>query len=230
MAMRFRKSINLGGGFKLNVGRRGVGLSGGVRGARFSANTSGRRMRTLSVPGTGISWQSQTTRRSRRAPIASQDSVQLELVAHETLDPSLCEEGWLGRGYMIVQGNRASFSAPPRTLVVDVRLDSANAASAIWEPGTEVRFGLAPDGRVVIWSHDSSAAAGFASHHAELFRIADAVQNGRPCSGVVLWEWRDVDTGHRRALAVLATFASDLRLRATDSDVIGGPALRGNGR
>lgn len=55
MGFRLRKSIGLGAGFRLNVSRRGVGLSGGVRGARVSVNSKGRVTRTLSVPGTGIS-------------------------------------------------------------------------------------------------------------------------------------------------------------------------------
>lgn len=50
-----RKSINLGGGVRLNLGRRGIGISAGVRGLRYSVNSSGRVTRTVSVPGTGLS-------------------------------------------------------------------------------------------------------------------------------------------------------------------------------
>ncbi|WP_070120422.1 DUF4236 domain-containing protein [Bacillus marinisedimentorum] len=53
MGLGFRKSINLGGGVKVNVGKRGVGVSAGTKGARVSVGSRGARGR-VSVPGTGI--------------------------------------------------------------------------------------------------------------------------------------------------------------------------------
>lgn len=41
MGWGFRKSINLGGGFRLNLGKRGVGFSVGTRGFRVSSGPSG---------------------------------------------------------------------------------------------------------------------------------------------------------------------------------------------
>ena len=56
MGLNFRKSINLGKGFKLNIGKKSVGISGGVKGARVSVNSSGRKTATFSLPGTGLSY------------------------------------------------------------------------------------------------------------------------------------------------------------------------------
>lgn len=56
MSMRFRKSIKLGGGTKLNLSKSGVGVSTGVKGFRVSTNTSGRSRVTSSLPGTGLSY------------------------------------------------------------------------------------------------------------------------------------------------------------------------------
>ena len=56
MGMRFRKSIKLGGGTKLNLSKSGVGISTGVKGFRVSKNTSGRSRVTASLPGTGLSY------------------------------------------------------------------------------------------------------------------------------------------------------------------------------
>jgi hypothetical protein len=60
MGLRFRKSIRLGAGIRLNLAasRRGVstGVSGGMRGARVSLNSRGEEQTTLSLPGTGLSW------------------------------------------------------------------------------------------------------------------------------------------------------------------------------
>lgn len=56
MGMKFRKSIKLGGGTKLNLSKSGVGISAGVKGFRVSKNTSGRSRVTASLPGTGLSY------------------------------------------------------------------------------------------------------------------------------------------------------------------------------
>lgn len=56
MGLNFRKSINLGKGFKLNIGKGSIGISGGVKGARVSMNSKGRKTATFSIPGTGISY------------------------------------------------------------------------------------------------------------------------------------------------------------------------------
>lgn len=56
MGLNFRKSINLGKGFKLNIGKKSVGISGGVKGARVSVSSSGRKTATFSLPGTGLSY------------------------------------------------------------------------------------------------------------------------------------------------------------------------------
>lgn len=56
MGLNFRKSINLGKGFKLNIGKSSIGISGGVKGARVSMNSKGRKTATFSLPGTGLSY------------------------------------------------------------------------------------------------------------------------------------------------------------------------------
>ncbi|MBO3443402.1 DUF4236 domain-containing protein [Clostridium sp. CCUG 7971] len=56
MGFRFRKSINLGGGVKLNVSKKSVGLSAGVKGARVSVNSNGRKTTTVGLGNTGLSY------------------------------------------------------------------------------------------------------------------------------------------------------------------------------
>lgn len=55
MGFRYRRSIAIVPGVRLNVSKRGVGMSAGVRGARVSVSPGGRVTRTLSIPGTGLS-------------------------------------------------------------------------------------------------------------------------------------------------------------------------------
>jgi len=69
MALRFRRSVGLGGGVRLNVGKTGVGASAGARGARYSVHSSGRRTTSVGVPGTGVGYT--TSRGGGRARTAS---------------------------------------------------------------------------------------------------------------------------------------------------------------
>ncbi len=76
MGLRFRKSINLGGGLRLNISKRGIGISGGVRGARLSIGPRGIRT-SAGIPGTGMYYTTQQSfgslARSRaRAPLYRQ--------------------------------------------------------------------------------------------------------------------------------------------------------------
>ena len=51
MGFRFRKSINLGSGFKVNLSKSGVGYSWGTKGVRYTKTASGKKRTTLSIPG-----------------------------------------------------------------------------------------------------------------------------------------------------------------------------------
>jgi hypothetical protein len=63
-SLRFRRSISLGGGVRLNINKSSFGLSAGTRGIRYSVNTSGQSTRSIGVPGTGLYYRSQTGPRS----------------------------------------------------------------------------------------------------------------------------------------------------------------------
>jgi hypothetical protein len=54
--MRFRKSINLGGGARLNLSKSGIGASVGGKGFRVTKKAGGGTRTTASIPGTGISY------------------------------------------------------------------------------------------------------------------------------------------------------------------------------
>ena len=55
MGFRFRKSFKVAPGIRLNVGKKSSSVSFGGKGFHTSVSTSGRRTRTVSIPGTGIS-------------------------------------------------------------------------------------------------------------------------------------------------------------------------------
>lgn len=57
MGLRFRKSFKIAPGVRVNVGKKSIGISAGVKGARVSVNSSGRKTTTVGIPGTGLSYQ-----------------------------------------------------------------------------------------------------------------------------------------------------------------------------
>lgn len=60
MGFRFRKSFNLGKGFKLNLSKSGIGYSFGFKGFRIGKTAKGKTRKTFTLPGTGLSYQTET--------------------------------------------------------------------------------------------------------------------------------------------------------------------------
>jgi len=56
MGIRFRKSIKLAPGIKLNISKKSVGISAGTKGARVSVNSNGKITKSIGIPGTGVSY------------------------------------------------------------------------------------------------------------------------------------------------------------------------------
>ena len=61
MGFRFRKSINLGGGFRINLSKSGIGYSFGTKGMRWTKLANGRNRSTYSIPGTGLAYISESS-------------------------------------------------------------------------------------------------------------------------------------------------------------------------
>ena len=56
MGFRFRKSFNLGKGLKINLSKHGIGYSVGTKGVRVTKTAKGTTRKTLTLPGTGLSY------------------------------------------------------------------------------------------------------------------------------------------------------------------------------
>lgn len=67
MGFRYRKSINLGGGFRINISKSGIGYSWGVKGYRVTKTAKGTVRRTASIPGTGISFVDETGKKNQNS-------------------------------------------------------------------------------------------------------------------------------------------------------------------
>lgn len=74
MGLRFRKSVKIAPGVRVNVGNKSAGVSVGGRGARVSVNTSGRRTTSVGIPGTGLSYISSSSSGKKKNTPAEVDS------------------------------------------------------------------------------------------------------------------------------------------------------------
>lgn len=72
MGMRFRKSFG-GKHFRVTLSKSGVGYSGGVKGARITRTASGRTRKTASIPGSGISYTTESGARAHRRARANEE-------------------------------------------------------------------------------------------------------------------------------------------------------------
>lgn len=64
MGLRYRKSIRLGGGFRVNISKSGIGYSWGMSGYRITRTASGKTKHTVSIPGTGLSYVAEQSNKS----------------------------------------------------------------------------------------------------------------------------------------------------------------------
>ena len=72
MGVRYRKSISMGKGMRLNITKTGLGMSVGTKGLRYSVHSSGRTTATAGIPGTGLSY---TASRSTRSSAAAKRQI-----------------------------------------------------------------------------------------------------------------------------------------------------------
>lgn len=66
MGFRFRKSVKIAPGVRLNFGKKSTSVTLGGKGARYTVSSTGRKTSSVSIPGTGISYvNSSTTKKSK---------------------------------------------------------------------------------------------------------------------------------------------------------------------
>lgn len=85
MGLRYRKSINLGGGFRVNFSKSGVGYSWGTKGYRVTKKAGGGVRKTYSIPGTGLSWVDDSSSKKRGTSNRSVTPAQTVTVESQNL-------------------------------------------------------------------------------------------------------------------------------------------------
>lgn len=71
MGLRFRKSVKIAPCVRLNISKKSVGISAGVKGYRKSINSSGRVTTSIGVPGTGVSYVKTENLKSKKKKTVS---------------------------------------------------------------------------------------------------------------------------------------------------------------
>lgn len=77
MGFRYRKSIKIAPGVRVNIGKKSASVSLGGKGFRTTYSTSGRKTTTVGLPGTGLSYSSSTsTKKATNAPSGQSYAVE----------------------------------------------------------------------------------------------------------------------------------------------------------
>ena len=68
MGFRFRKSVKIAPGMRLNVGKKSASVSFGKKGARYTISSTGRRTSSIGIPGTGLYYTKSHYANSKNKP------------------------------------------------------------------------------------------------------------------------------------------------------------------
>jgi tetratricopeptide (TPR) repeat protein len=86
MSLRFRRSVKIAPGVRINFNKNSMGLTLGPRGAHYTINSSGRRTVSAGLPGTGLWWQESSNPNSKRARAQAQAQAQIPLYEKDVED------------------------------------------------------------------------------------------------------------------------------------------------
>lgn len=119
MGIRFRKSINLGKGFRINMSKSGPGFSWGGKGFRVTKKAGGGFRTTASLPGTGLSYQKDFSDpfggKSQKKPRSSSEDFFDEATQSESRDFGLDFKNLESTGLKDVLGE-AAYKYPLRKI------------------------------------------------------------------------------------------------------------------
>lgn len=88
MGLRFRKSVRICKGVRLNFNKNSFGISVGGKGYGYTVNSKGRRTAHVGIPGTGLSYTASSTKRKQ-----SPKSLSTSKIVHTEIKLSLSDDG-----------------------------------------------------------------------------------------------------------------------------------------
>ena len=66
MGFKFRKSIKIAPGVKLNLNKKSTGITFGGKGFHYTMNSKGKRTTSVGIPGTGLSYSTTSSKKSKK--------------------------------------------------------------------------------------------------------------------------------------------------------------------
>ena len=90
MGLRFRKSVKIAHGVRLNIGKKSVGVSAGVKGYRKSINSSGRVTTSIGTPVSGVSYvKTENLKSKSKKPASSRVSSTATAASSSASSPAV---------------------------------------------------------------------------------------------------------------------------------------------
>lgn len=90
MGLRFRKSVKIAPGVRLNIGKKSVGVSAGVKGYRKSINSSGRVTTSIGTPVSGVSYvKTENLKSKSKKPASSRVSSTATAASFSASSPAV---------------------------------------------------------------------------------------------------------------------------------------------
>nr|DAF59935.1 MAG TPA: Protein of unknown function (DUF4236) [Siphoviridae sp. ctGz830] len=133
MDLRFKKSVKLGKGLKLNVSKNGLSVSAGVKGARVSMNSKGKVKGTVGLPGTGLSYSS--TLNSKSKAKANYSNIQFDNGDSSNISNDINDKNNNDNGFKIrfLSKDNILFYATEKTVEFTVNYGTKKAQFHFWK-------------------------------------------------------------------------------------------------
>ena len=131
MGFRLHRSIKILPGLRMNFSKSGIGFSAGVKGYHVSSSPNGRSRRTISIPGTGMSWISYgSSKQSTNAAAAGRSTAAAP--ASPPRRPGLFARHSEKELYAAVSANDPAAVESIANSEHDVALAAATLAGVLW--------------------------------------------------------------------------------------------------
>ncbi|WP_419024353.1 DUF4236 domain-containing protein [Emergencia sp.] len=121
MGIRFRRSIKIAPGLKVNINKKSIGITAGVRGAHASINTKGDVTKTVGIPGSGLSYVDRHSIRKkeyvRREPsVSAKVDVQIKQKSSNPIWPKIGSIAFIILAVILLLLGLISFYPPADTV------------------------------------------------------------------------------------------------------------------
>lgn len=149
MGWRYRKSINIGGGTRLNIGSKSVGISTGRKGFRISSNSRTGSQVTVGIPKTGLSYRQRLSARRSRASASQNGEGWAWLMLGALLAPNAfgCVGLLLLLGGLLLIGIIGSAVSNALSVLIALYVGLLPLIAALIAAGIMIRFHLVPQPR-----------------------------------------------------------------------------------